>query len=70
MFDLRDSMPYIELDAYKITNYDFTRQKRVRRVKVNWFDNTREIKYEKGDFVFTPDILKQKIDDEYIQVID
>lgn len=62
MFDLSDTMPYIELDAYKITNYDFTRQKRVRRVKVNWFDNTREIKYEKGDFVFTPDILKQKIE--------
>lgn len=61
IFSLKDQHPYIEVSARKVLNYDLEKRIRLRRVRINYFDNSRTIKYEKGNFVFTPDILKKEI---------
>ena len=56
-FDIREDLPYIEINAYKIKNCDICHKKQLTIKHVDLFGVKRK-KIEKGNFYLTPDLLK------------
>ena len=56
-FDIREDLPYIEINAYKIKNCDICHRKQLTIKHVDLFGVKRK-KIEKGNFYLTPDLLK------------
>lgn len=59
IFDIRKDLPYIEIDAYKIKNVDISRRKSITYYHTDLFGIKRK-KVDKGNFGFTPDLLKKE----------
>lgn len=59
IFDLREDLPSIEIDAYKILNSNIINRRTLTITHTDLFGVKRK-RTEKGDFKLTPDLLKTK----------
>lgn len=57
LFDLREDLPSVTIDAYKVKDCRLERLSRIYRIYKH-LDGKVERFFEKGDFVLTPDLLK------------
>lgn len=61
IFDIREDLPYIEINAYKIKNAEINTRKSITYSHVDLFGIKRK-KVEKGNFKLTPDLLKKSFE--------
>jgi hypothetical protein len=68
-FDVRDDLPRIQINAYKILDLDIKELKTINLGHVNLFGEKRVEKLE-GNFKFTPDLLKKeyKTSENFIKI--
>ena len=63
IFSLKDDLPYIEINAYKIKNPEYRLQNKIIRSYID-LDGKKTIKVDKGEYIFTPDYLKGNYETE------
>ena len=66
IFDIREDLPYIEINAYKIKNAKISNKKSISYSHTDLFGIKRR-KTDKGNFRFTPDLLKNEYEIEDIE---